>query len=278
MPPKKQVKTFSDNSSAPQLPSSKPGRKPGSGGSFSREQQQKGAAAAAERRADGDMMPGDTPRTQPEDPDSEHTARERKQQAAWEKQKVELQAQFYGSLPTNLARARDFRDARQEVMQQDLDGAWRNHACSTSLMETDFRSEKGQGQVTYMGLECTFSLTVHQWTCTCCNQKFAPNALSFGCFPSTPEVAHLWYDLRVLQQYKRLGLGNGTSATCDRVGLGRESELVWKEEGEGGTLTLPLCFPPLKHFSSHSLWCMAIGMETQRTSKPPNLRTHFVPS
>ena len=132
-----------------------------------------------------------------------------------------MKAQFYSFLPRNIVRARHLREATKKAMQQDLDGAWREHACSSAaqpLQEEGFKLEACQGEVFYLGLECSFTLKVHKWTCKCCHQTIVPHALSFSCFPSSPEVEHLWYDLRVLQQYKRLGLGGGTSATGE-VGL-----------------------------------------------------------
>ena len=211
---------FSCNPNAADIPQLQRGRP--SGGSFSREQQLKGSAAAANRRASDDEEEGDgggPSDEQPQPPiDSQHTVKERKQQEAWREQLPTLKKQWYASLPSNMSRARQFAEARQQTMQEDVNGAWKNHACSSAtsaqpLQEGDFQKVAGQGQVTYIGMECTFPITMHKWTCTCCNQTIAPGAMSFGCFPNTPEVAHLWYDLRVMQQYKRLGLGNGTSAT-----------------------------------------------------------------
>jgi hypothetical protein len=83
------------------------------------------------------------------------------------------------------------------------------------------KNKKQQQEVdrkqSYTSLDCSFTLKVLvKWTCKCCHQTIVPHGLS--CFPSSPELEHLWYALTVLQQFKRIGLGGGTSATCE-VGL-----------------------------------------------------------
>jgi hypothetical protein len=37
--------------------------------------------------------------------------------------------------------------------------------------------------------------------------------MAVGCFPSTPVIADIWYDIQALQLYQRLGLLEGLSAT-----------------------------------------------------------------
>jgi hypothetical protein len=80
-----------------------------------------------------------------------------RKQAAWKQQEGNMKGQFYSFLPRNIVRARHLREAKKKGMQQDLDGAWSEHACSSAsqpLQEECFILEACQGEVFYLGLEC----------------------------------------------------------------------------------------------------------------------------
>jgi hypothetical protein len=68
-------------------------------------------------------------------------------------------------------------------------------------------------------LECSFTLKVLvKWTCKCCHQTIVPHALSFSCFPCSPEVELLWYDLKSLAAIQEAWARRMLSGT-DEVGL-----------------------------------------------------------
>lgn len=109
--------------------------------------------------------------------------------------------------------------AKRRELQSEIDQSWTAHQCSSSdspLSLDQFRKEL-DGEVTYFSLDCVFQLSMPKWTCSCCRQAFAPHALDFGCFPSTPTTAHVWYDLQALWMYHRLGPLEGLSATGERA-------------------------------------------------------------
>ena len=151
---------------------------------------------------------------------SDHYIRANRQQTAWKAQETCLRDRLIGSLPMNVARAQGHAETKRKGMQSEVDESWGAHQCSCSS-DRDYRdplhhsqfSKELDGEVTYVGLECTFLLSMPKWACSCCGQSFTPHALDFGCFPSTPTTPHVWYDLQVLWMYQNSGLLEGLSAT-----------------------------------------------------------------
>lgn len=150
-----------------------------------------------------------------------------------------LSLRYFLSLPNNIANAKHEVEHLRGRFQTALDGSWATafqHSSGCPLLEPDSEGSTLQasraedfehhfdGQVTYFGLTCTFTLDVHKWKCKHCSHTSIPQALDYCCFPSTPLIAHVWYDLRVMQLYKRLGPGEGLSATGGSKGGGGEIE------------------------------------------------------
>ena len=136
-------------------------------------------------------------------------------QAAWKAQMACLRPKYFDALPYSIARAKAEAEARRAALQEEIGASWCMHigSCPEGPVHPTQFSQQPDGEVLYFGLDCVFKLLLPKWACACCKQSFSPHALDFGCFPSTPSTAHVWYDLKVLQQYKQLGLGSGLSAT-----------------------------------------------------------------
>ena len=128
------------------------------------------------------------------------------------------QTQQQGSAAAAAAARRDRAEEaedRRASLQAEIGASWCMHigSCPEGPVHPSQFSQQPDGEVIYFGLDCVFKLLLPRWACACCKQSFNPHALDLGCFPNTPSTAHFWYDLKVLQQYKQLGLGGGLSAT-----------------------------------------------------------------
>ena len=195
-----------------------PGRKPGSGSGPSREDQKKGTVAAAVARAVGSegenvdtQMDGSAAPTV----DTDHVIKTRIQQERWRDLMPRLRGLFCDAFPGNLARAKAAAVGRRVSLQAELDSSSCQHACE-GCREGDI-TKLPDGELLYYGMDCIFSLTMHKWQCKCCNTSFSPDALHYGCFASTPVTAHIWYDLRVFDLYRKFGLKDGLSATGQAI-------------------------------------------------------------
>ena len=82
-------------------------------------------------------------------------------------------------------------------------------------------------EITYYSLEFVGKLHLQEWQCDCCCSVVSPRPSAFACFPSTPKCASTWYNVQVLQLYRRLGPLEGLSATGASVGSS-ESEVIMK--------------------------------------------------
>jgi hypothetical protein len=72
-------------------------------------------------------------------------------------------------------------------------------------------------EINYYCLEFVGKLHLQEWQCDCCGSVVSPRPSAFGCFPSTPKCASTWYNVQVLQLFRRLGTLDGLSATGERV-------------------------------------------------------------
>ncbi len=145
--------------------------------------------------------------------DSEHAAKVRSRQQKWGELMPELRSKYCDALPRSISRCKSQASSHQEALQTEIDAWGAGHHCSCEDAQESQLSRQPDGQVLYMGLEACFLLKLHNKVCNCCNQSCSPHALDFGCFPSTPTTAHVWYDLRLLQLYKKYGPMDGLSAT-----------------------------------------------------------------
>jgi hypothetical protein len=218
---------------APTIYVGKPGRPPGKNTGPTRSTQQQGTAAAAAARLAAAISAsevgagggGDDQDNMDDQQPSEHAIRASRVQEAWKDQMPKLRSIFFDELPRSCARAAEQAEGRRQALQAELDGSWKGHVCQAStgaMHDTCSFSKQMVGEVAYFGTECVFKLSLPKWTCSRCCESFSPDALELGCFASTPTTPHVWYDLRVLKLYKRLGLGEGLSATGGRDVEGEE--------------------------------------------------------
>jgi hypothetical protein len=161
--------------------------------------------------------------------ESEHAFKARRQQENWKALMPELRSKYLDTLPCNISRASKQASATQGALQAEIDDL-RCPRCHPQPQPD--RSEQPQpqpqpqpdgpkydGLVWYIGLDCCFQLTMEKCKCASCSQSYSPNALDYGCFPSSPVTPHVWYDLRVLYLYKKYGLMDGLSATGESFHL-----------------------------------------------------------
>lgn len=205
---------------APDIAVGESGRPSGAGGvGPSRTAQHKATISAAAKRAALEAgAPYDDPTEESEGDRTDHYRKCSNLQANWKTSMLGLQNRYYEMLPTNLDRIKKKADLEQADMQAEINESWRSHACSNlrdaeSVVSEDSFTMQPDGVVTYYGKEYVFELRLPLWKCTCCSQSFSPHPIDFGCFPSTPITAHVWYDLRLMQQYMDEGPREGLSIT-----------------------------------------------------------------
>ena len=216
---------------APDIEVGQSGRPAGSGIGPAREAQKMGTAAArsaavARRAALEAGVPFDDQTVEESERErTEHYFKCNSLQANWKAQVPCLLSRYYERLPANLDRIKRKADVEKADMQAEIEGPWIHHACNlrdpSSEITRDSFSRQPDGMVMYYGKEYVFELTLPVWKCCCCSQSFSPHPIDFGCFPSTPVTAHVWYDIRLLQQYMDEGPREGLSIT----GRGRRFHL-----------------------------------------------------
>jgi hypothetical protein len=201
---------------APDIAVGESGR-PSGGVGPSRAAQHKATTSAAAKRAALEAGVPDDPTEESEGDRTDHYRKCSKLQANWKANMLGLQNRYYEMLPANLDRIKKKADLEQADMQAEINESWRSHACSLrdaeSVVCDNSFSMQPDGVVTYYGKEFVFELRLPLWKCACCSQSFSPHPIDFGCFPSTPITAHVWYDLRLMQQYMDEGPREGLSIT-----------------------------------------------------------------
>jgi hypothetical protein len=206
---------FFDNADAPTISLGSSGRPCGSGSGPSRESQMRATQASAlARRARGQQDEGGDDNDGPArslDQPSEHADKTRKQHEAWGNSLPWLRERYMACLPSNISRAKGQASSLRSAIQAEL--AADTYCCPKCPHPQPEHSKEQDGIVWYYGLDGCFQLTMYKRTCKGCKQVFTPHALDFGCFPSTPVTPHVWYDLRVLSLYKKLGPLDGLSQT-----------------------------------------------------------------
>ena len=146
--------------------------------------------------------------------ESKHATKVRKQQEAWKGLLPNLKSLYLDSLGCNITRAKRQLADMQTTLQAEIDSST---CCPHCPYPQPLHRQQPDGNVWYYGLHGCFQLAMHKTTCVCCNQVSSPHALNFGCFPSSPVTAHVWYDLRVLSLYKSFGPMDGLSQTGKKV-------------------------------------------------------------
>lgn len=137
--------------------------------------------------------------------------RAEKQDSAWKDICSAHRALYYDCLPCNLARSKEEADGMQRSRQSEVE-EWQPSACQCGCDAASF-SRHPAGDVWYYGRTCVFQLSLYEWQCSSCNRRVAPSPLAFGCLPSTPTIPQMWFELQLLQLYRRLG-HEGLSSTC----------------------------------------------------------------
>lgn len=228
-PGNKRKSGFIDNSSAPSVSVGSSGRPSGSGAGPSRDTQRRATKAAVEARArdseESEAAYRHTREADQSSEDSEHAAKVRRQQEQWKELLPGFRSHYVDSLPVNIARAKGHKATLQAALQAEIEGFT---CCPHCPQPQPLHIKQPDGHVWYIGLDGCFELAMHKMKCACCNQNFSPHALDFGCFPSTPVTAHVWYDLRVLHLYKNYGPMDGLSATgrCEQVDIRSHQKML----------------------------------------------------
>ena len=117
---------------------------------------------------------------------------------------------YYDSLPCNLARSKEEADGLQRRRQAEVE-EWQPPACQCGCDTASF-TQHPAGDVWYYGRTCAFQLSLYEWQCSNCNRRAAPSPLAFGCFPSTPTIPQMWFELQLLHLYREQG-HEGMSST-----------------------------------------------------------------
>jgi len=232
---------FTDNIDAPDISAGSSGRPSGSGSGPSRLIQQQATAAAAAARAVREQEGGDDnggPLREADQPseESEHAIKARRRQENWKKLMPELRSKYLDTLPCNITRTSKQASAMQTALQAEINGLLcpRCHPSADGpeppqlqpfideqqpqpQLDGPEHSTHSDSFVWYFGLDGCFPLAMMKCKCASCNLTFMPNALDFGCFPSSPITPHVWYDLKVLHLYKKYGVMDGLSATGESI-------------------------------------------------------------
>lgn len=147
-------------------------------------------------------------------------ARQRAQNKSWRELGNSLREQYLDSFPTNLARCTWETEILREKLQSELDNFCPAPCeCSNSSESVDDCVMPEwvpypDGQVSYLGLTCTFDLRITTRKCSNCCRNCSPSPVAFGCFPSSPCTPHVWFDLRLLRFFRRQ-FSEGMSTTGD---------------------------------------------------------------
>jgi len=99
--------------------------------------------------------------------------------------------------------------ALQTLVDQSFEQAQPNGGCcSQPMLQPSQRYD-----ASYVSLTCSFKFEVKVKKCASCNMTVIAQPLHCGCFGSTPEHPHVWFDLAVFPAYAKLALGSGVSST-----------------------------------------------------------------
>jgi hypothetical protein len=101
-----------------------------------------------------------------------------------------------------------------QLLQESITNAWKKHPCTHLEEEFDQSclKEVETRRTIYLSHAGHGHLHMPLWDCELCNQRFSPNPITFGCFPSSPVAPHYWVDLDLHHQFSELAM-KGTS--CD---------------------------------------------------------------
>lgn len=146
--------------------------------------------------------------------------RKEKQHMAWKGAINGMHNAYVDAVPVVTLFHHEEQVAILGMIQERVDNVWKYHVpCCHSADEGSLDFDKssvvcvGTRKVKYMGISCSGELSIPTWACSTCNETFTVSPHIVGCFPSTPTDPHLWYDIRLLQMYKDLGIMQGLSAT-----------------------------------------------------------------
>lgn len=152
---------------------------------------------------------------------SGHTWQERRerQHTAWKGAIDSMHNAYVDAIPAVVLFHHEEQAAMLNMAQERVDNVWKYHSCCRPADEDSLDFDESHvtcvitRNIKYMGISCSGDLSIPTWTCSTCSQTFTVSPHIVGCFPSTPTDPHLWYDIRLLQMYKDLGVMHGLSAT-----------------------------------------------------------------
>lgn len=165
--------------------------------------------------------------------------RKRRQHEEWRTVAPRMGSEYVNDLNLAQGRMQASWDSHMRRIQTDLDGAaaagWMSpcKCCPGEGERFPVFPSGSQGQketwpghrqlagriITHYSLETIATLHLPEWECEQCKDVVSPRPSAFGCFPSTPSRASIWYSVQVLQLYRRFGPLDGLAATGELAGL-----------------------------------------------------------
>ena len=128
-----------------------------------------------------------------------HSQRLQREDEAWRNKLPVMRESYIAALPQAHAMKAAASDDLQQRMQGSLDQLREPSPCKCMAAghQPDFARLPEGRDVRYIGMSCAFKLNMPQWQCSGCRFKLDADPLVVGCFPSTPVVPEVWYDLQV---------------------------------------------------------------------------------
>ena len=135
-------------------------------------------------------------------------------EGAWTVKRLAMKQQFLQYAPLLDQFKREDSTAHVSRVQQRVDSAWQFHECGgPAPPQQGAFVEQCRKTVRYVQMTCCGNLSIPTWRCSCCQEFSTPDAISAGCFVSTPSAADTWFDLNLMEAYRFLGLEDGLSGT-----------------------------------------------------------------
>jgi hypothetical protein len=147
------------------------------------------------------------------DEPSEHAVRKQREYEDWVAAQPQLEKELVDALPLCVSmhqlQTQQAQQRLQALAVAQHEHAISQHACSNC--------QHGTRCVTYVGLSCECRMEIPTLRCMGAGVHVGPGSpahpLRMGCFPSTCAAPETYYDLQVMELYRRLGPMDGLSVT-----------------------------------------------------------------
>jgi len=181
------------------------------------------------------------------------------------KNKEYWRSEMFRLLPAFAARHDTDIEAKKAALQTLVDQSFEQAqpnggCCSQPMLQPSQRYD-----ASYVSLTCSFKFEVKVKKCASCNMTVIAQPLHCGCFGSTPEHPHVWFDLAVFPAYAKLALGSGVSSTVFVQMLNEVSN--WTDQYDDG------CNIDAESFSfANMMYCRTFAnLNTLESCGVPNL-------